>query len=73
MSGLGDGNSSRDGVFSLFPPGFEPIDALVALIRFAVEVTSRAGKSGGQGGESEQDWDRSPKKSYTATTRHTVS
>ena len=47
-------------MFSLFPSGFKSIDALVVLIRFAVGVTSGVGRSRGQEGESEEDWDRLP-------------
>lgn len=57
---LGDGDSGRGGMFSLFPSGFNSIDVLVVLIRFAVGVTSGVGKSRGQEGESEEDWDRLP-------------
>ena len=47
-------------MFSLFPSGFKSIDVLVVLIRFAVGVTSGVGRSRGQEGESEEDWDRLP-------------
>ena len=60
LSRLGDGDSGRGGMFSLFPSGFESVDVLVVLIRFAVGVTSGVGKSRGQEGESEEDWDRLP-------------
>lgn len=60
LSRLGDGDSGRGGMFSLFPSGFESIDVLVVLIRFAVGVTSGVGRSRGQEGESGEDWDRFP-------------
>lgn len=60
LSRLGDGDSGRGGMFSLFPSGFESVDVLVVLIRFAVGVTSGVGRSRGQEGESEEDWDRLP-------------
>ena len=60
LSRLGDGDSGRGGMFSLFPSVFESIDVLVVLIRFAVGVTSGVGRSRGQEGESEEDWDRLP-------------
>jgi len=47
-------------MFSLFPSGFKSIGVLVVLIRFAVGVTSGVGRSRGQEGESEEDWDRLP-------------
>lgn len=59
-SRLGDGDSGRGGMFSLFPSGFKSIDVLVVLIRFAVGVASGVGRSRGQEGESEEDWDRLP-------------
>jgi len=60
LSRLGDGDSGKGGMFSLFPSGFKSIDVLVVLIRFAVGVTSGVGRSRGQEGESEEDWDRLP-------------
>jgi len=57
---LGDGDSGKGGMFSLFPSGFRSVNVLVVLIRFAVGVTSGVGKSRGQEGESEEDWDRLP-------------
>lgn len=59
LSRLGDGDSGRGGMFSLFPSGFKSVNVLVVLIRFAVGVTSGVGKSRGQG-ESVEDWDRLP-------------
>lgn len=60
LSRLGDGDSGRGGMFSLFPSGFESTNVLVVLIRFAVGVVSGVGRSRGQEGESEEDWDRLP-------------
>ena len=60
LSRLGEGDSGRGGMFSLLPSGFKSIGVLVVLIRFAVGVTSGVGRSRGQEGESEEDWDRLP-------------
>ena len=60
LSRLGDGDSGRGGMFSLFPSGFKSVNVLVVLIRFAVGVTSGVGRSRGQEGESVEDWDRFP-------------
>jgi hypothetical protein len=60
LSRLGDGDSGKGGMFSLFPSGFKSVDVLVVLIRFAVGVTSGVGRSRGQEGESVEDWDRLP-------------
>ena len=60
LSRLGDGDSGKGGMFSLFPSGFKSVKVLVVLIRFAVGVTSGVGRSRGQEGESVEDWDRFP-------------
>lgn len=60
LSRLGDGDSGKGGMFSLFPSGFKSVNVLVVLIRFAVGVTSGVGRSRGQEGESVEDWDRFP-------------
>ena len=60
LSRLGDGDSGKGGMFSLFPSGFKSVNVLVVLIRFAVGVASGVGRSRGQEGESVEDWDRFP-------------
>jgi hypothetical protein len=60
LSRLGEGDSGKGGMFSLFPSGFKSVNVLVVLIRFAVGVTSGLGRSRGQEGESVEDWDRFP-------------
>lgn len=60
LSRLGDGDSGKGGIFSLLPSGFQSVNVLVVLIRFAVGVTSGVGRSRGQEGESAEDWDRFP-------------
>lgn len=60
LSRLGEGDSGKGGMFSLFPSGFKSVNVLVVLIRFAVGVTSGLGRSRDQEGESVEDWDRFP-------------
>ena len=55
LSRLGDGDSGKGGMFSLFPLGFKSVKVLVVLIRFAVGVTSGVGRSREQEGESVED------------------
>ena len=60
LSRLGDVDSGKGGMFSLFPSGFKSVNMLEVLTCFAVGVASGVGRSRRQVGESVEEWDCFP-------------